>query len=106
MSAKTRAVELLNALQAAIDSIPPGVVAGTRHGLLAKCLTPKLSDDDPPVEIFPYDTADGAYNSFSTQAGAIKDLGFDGKRDQFPRPNPDDTRDLATCNGLEAILTT
>jgi hypothetical protein len=50
-----------------IHSIPPGIVAGTRHGLLAKCLTPKLSDDDPPVEIFPYDTADGAYNSFSTQ---------------------------------------
>ncbi|KAJ7861660.1 hypothetical protein B0H14DRAFT_2575792 [Mycena olivaceomarginata] len=67
MSAKTRAVELLNALQAAIDSIPPGVVAGTRHGLLAKCLTPTLSDDDPPVEIFPYDIADGAYKSFSTQ---------------------------------------
>ncbi|KAF7378021.1 Reverse transcriptase-RNase H-integrase [Mycena sanguinolenta] len=67
MSAKTRAVELLDALKAAIDSIPPGFVAGTRHGPLAKYLTPEMSNDDPSVEIFPHDPENGAYYSFSTE---------------------------------------
>jgi hypothetical protein len=58
---------LLDSLKAAIDGIPPGVVAGRRDGPLAKYLTPKLSKDNPPTEIFPYDAEDGAYSSFNIE---------------------------------------
>ncbi|KAJ7323236.1 hypothetical protein DFH08DRAFT_874755 [Mycena albidolilacea] len=63
----TRATELLSQLKAAIDNIPDGIAAGRRDGLLAKTLTPKYTDDDPPIAVFPSDAKDGNYAAFSNQ---------------------------------------
>ncbi|KAJ7744815.1 hypothetical protein B0H14DRAFT_3167475 [Mycena olivaceomarginata] len=57
----TRATELLSPLKAA------GIAAGRRDGLLAKTLTPKYTDDDPPVAVLPSDAKDGNYAAFSNQ---------------------------------------
>ncbi|KAJ7351399.1 hypothetical protein DFH08DRAFT_806120 [Mycena albidolilacea] len=65
----TRAIgiKLLTDLKAAIDNIPDGIAAGRRDGLLAKNLTPKYTDDTPPIAIFPSDEKDGNYAAFSNQ---------------------------------------
>jgi hypothetical protein len=65
--ARAIGIKLLTDLKAAIDNIPDGIAAGRRDGLLAKNLTPKYTDDTPPIAIFPSDEKDGNYAAFSNQ---------------------------------------
>ncbi|KAJ7868536.1 hypothetical protein B0H14DRAFT_2572271 [Mycena olivaceomarginata] len=61
--ARAISIKLLTEIKAAIDNIPDGIAAGQRDGLLAKNLT----NDDPPIAIFPSDEKDGDYTAFSNQ---------------------------------------
>ncbi|KAJ7301402.1 hypothetical protein DFH08DRAFT_827599 [Mycena albidolilacea] len=65
--ARAIGIKLLTDLKAAIDNIPDGIAAGRCDGLLAKNLTPKYTDDTPPIAIFPSDGKDGNYAAFSNQ---------------------------------------
>jgi hypothetical protein len=65
--ARAISIKLLTEIKAAIDNIPDGIAAGQRDGLLAKNLTPKYTNDDSPIAIFPSDEKDGDYTAFSNQ---------------------------------------
>ncbi|KAJ7780421.1 hypothetical protein B0H14DRAFT_3586180 [Mycena olivaceomarginata] len=82
----TRATELLSQLNAAIKNIPDGIAAGRRDRLLAKNLTPKYTDDDPPIAMFPPDAKDGNYAAFSIQWECVFQLksGTDLPKSKYP----------------------
>ncbi|KAK6988651.1 reverse transcriptase-RNase H-integrase [Favolaschia claudopus] len=92
---RERAAQLLRDLKAAIEAMPPGMKSGQRDGDLARYLTPKLSKDDPPVEIFPSD-GDGAYSCFSTQWERV----FQSKSSTEPL----DAKFHLVCRGSKGLI--